>query len=101
MGCLVTVVVQNDLVHGWGLDLKLGYCAQVRFSVLLSQVSLKYVLIGLLKLSNVKQYFVPVCLLLYQTYLLLLYLNSVCLFTPHLVTVNSISEVCESLCISI
>lgn len=50
MGCLVAVVVQNDLVHGWGLDLKLGYCAQVRFSVL-KQVSLKCVLIGLLKLS--------------------------------------------------
>ncbi|KAG4401658.1 hypothetical protein GLYMA_02G039900v4 [Glycine max] len=22
-------LIQNDLVHGWGLDLKLGYCAQV------------------------------------------------------------------------
>lgn len=21
---------QNDLVHGWGVDMKLGYCAQVR-----------------------------------------------------------------------
>lgn len=23
-------LVQNDLVHGWGMDMKLGYCAQVR-----------------------------------------------------------------------
>ena len=22
--------LQNDLVQGWGLDMKLGYCAQVR-----------------------------------------------------------------------
>jgi len=22
--------LQNDLVHGWGVDMKLGYCAQVR-----------------------------------------------------------------------
>jgi len=21
--------LQNDLIHGWGLDMKLGYCAQV------------------------------------------------------------------------
>ncbi|GAB4826898.1 hypothetical protein Ancab_033776 [Ancistrocladus abbreviatus] len=25
-------LIQNDLVHGWGLDMKLGYCAQVRFT---------------------------------------------------------------------
>ena len=25
-------VVQNDLVHGWGMDMKLGYCAQVKKS---------------------------------------------------------------------
>ncbi|KAK6932506.1 Protein of unknown function DUF707, partial [Dillenia turbinata] len=24
-------LIQNDLVHGWGLDMKLGYCAQVGF----------------------------------------------------------------------
>lgn len=24
------IFVQNDLVHGWGLDMKLGYCAQVK-----------------------------------------------------------------------
>ncbi|KAF8413954.1 hypothetical protein HHK36_001951 [Tetracentron sinense] len=23
-------LIQNDLVHGWGMDMKLGYCAQVR-----------------------------------------------------------------------
>eukprot|EP00256_Glycine_max_P065708 XP_025980303.1 uncharacterized protein LOC102666093 [Glycine max] len=23
-------LIQNDLVHGWGVDMKLGYCAQVR-----------------------------------------------------------------------
>jgi len=22
-------IMQNDLIHGWGLDMKLGYCAQV------------------------------------------------------------------------
>jgi uncharacterized protein DUF707 len=26
---------QNDLVHGWGLDMKLGYCAQVRYWIIL------------------------------------------------------------------
>jgi hypothetical protein len=24
-------LIQNDLVHGWGMDMKLGYCAQVTF----------------------------------------------------------------------
>ena len=24
--------IQNDLVHGWGVDMKVGYCAQVRFT---------------------------------------------------------------------
>ncbi|RZR77873.1 hypothetical protein BHM03_00003081, partial [Ensete ventricosum] len=23
------VLLQNDLIHGWGMDMKLGYCAQV------------------------------------------------------------------------
>jgi hypothetical protein len=23
------LILQNDLIHGWGLDMKLGYCAQV------------------------------------------------------------------------
>ena len=25
-------IVQNDLIHAWGLDKKLGYCAQVTFN---------------------------------------------------------------------
>ena len=27
---MLLLLFQNDLVHGWGLDMKLGYCAQVR-----------------------------------------------------------------------
>ncbi|WVZ01463.1 hypothetical protein V8G54_027532 [Vigna mungo] len=26
-------LIQNDLVHGWGLDMKIGYCAQVSLTV--------------------------------------------------------------------
>ncbi|RWW31723.1 hypothetical protein GW17_00003649 [Ensete ventricosum] len=24
-------LIQNDLIHGWGMDMKLGYCAQLSF----------------------------------------------------------------------
>ena len=27
---MVLFIGQNDLIHGWGMDMKLGYCAQVR-----------------------------------------------------------------------
>lgn len=30
--CLISL--QNDLIHAWGLDMQLGYCAQVAFRLL-------------------------------------------------------------------
>ncbi|KAJ6367660.1 hypothetical protein OIU78_000259 [Salix suchowensis] len=35
-------LIQNDLVHGWGMDMKLGYCAQVPFSIDLKDVPPHY-----------------------------------------------------------
>ena len=28
----VWYMIQNDLIHDWGLDMQLGYCAQARVS---------------------------------------------------------------------
>ncbi|KAH1260159.1 Rhodanese-like domain-containing protein 6 [Glycine max] len=36
-------LIQNDLVHGWGLDLKLGYCAQGRRTKKVGVVDSEYV----------------------------------------------------------
>nr|CAB3456482.1 unnamed protein product [Digitaria exilis] len=37
-------MLQNDLIHGWGLDYKLGYCAQGDRGVHVGVVDSEYVL---------------------------------------------------------
>ncbi|KAI8525442.1 hypothetical protein RHMOL_Rhmol13G0230600 [Rhododendron molle] len=37
-------LIQNDLVHGWGMDMKLGYCAQGGRSENIGVVDSEYVL---------------------------------------------------------
>lgn len=36
--------MQNDLVHGWGLDFQLGYCAQVLHFLRFSNVCFVFLL---------------------------------------------------------
>lgn len=44
---MIALSFQNDLVHGWGVDMKLGYCAQVSL-LLCGYEILVYVLFDLL-----------------------------------------------------
>uniref|UniRef100_A0A453TDY6 Lysine ketoglutarate reductase trans-splicing related 1 n=1 Tax=Aegilops tauschii subsp. strangulata TaxID=200361 RepID=A0A453TDY6_AEGTS len=51
-------LIQNDLIHGWGLDMKLGYCAQV---LKIAQIPWRFALFKLYNLFHFLFFAFQVC----------------------------------------